>query len=183
MAVSELDDSCAQFAAFQAQAEELTAGLDEARFNWRSAPNQWSIEECLAHLIIVGQRQIPALETAIQHARECGWTGDGPFSYGPVERFVLDLAKPPVRNPLSAPARFRPLHGQPVTGVLTTFLHLQSQFRLQAEAARGLDLRRVKVPTPRSRFLRMSLGMTFAIAAAHERRHMEQAKRVRDLLG
>jgi hypothetical protein len=61
---------------------------------------------------------------------------------------------------------------------LPTFLHLESQFILQAEAARGLDLRRVKVSTPFSRFLRMSLGMMFAQAAAHQRRHLEQATRV-----
>jgi hypothetical protein len=178
MGFSELDEYRAQFETITAQAQELTSGLDEARFNWRPTPSGWSIEECLAHLIIVGQRQIRALEEGIRHGRESG----GPFSYGPVERFILGLAEPPVRNPLTAPARFRPLHGQPVTGVLPTFLHLQSQFMLQAEAARGLDLRRVKIATPRSRFLRVSLGITFAIVAAHERRHMEQARRVRNQL-
>ena len=30
-----------------------------------------------------------------------------------------------------------------------------------------------------SRFLKMSLGMMFAQAAAHERRHLAQARRVR----
>ena len=47
-------------------------------------------------------------------------------------------------------------------------------------AADGLDLRRVKVVTPISRWVKLSLGMAFAQTAAHERRHLEQSRRVRN---
>ena len=94
------------------------------------------------------------------------------------DRFIVRETEPPVRHPFSAPRRFVPLHGQPITAVLPTFLHVQRQFLLQLERAEGLDLARVKVTTPISRFLRLSLGMMFAQAAAHERRHMAQARRV-----
>ena len=87
-----------------------------------------------------------------------------------------------MRDPLPAPGRFVPLHGQPVTAVLPTFLHAQDQFTLQLERADGLDLRHVKVATPISLFLRMSLGMMFAQVAAHERRHLAQARRVQEKL-
>jgi hypothetical protein len=61
-------------------------------------------------------------------------------------------------------------------------LHLQSQLTLLAQSADGLDLARIKVPTPISRLIRLSLGMTFAQVAAHERRHLDQAWRVRKQL-
>jgi hypothetical protein len=109
-------------------------------------------------------------------------TGAGPFRYGPFERFVLRQTEPPVKRKVTAPKRFRPLHGQPVTAVLPSFLHLQSQLMLLAQSAEGLDLARIKVPTPISRLVRLSLGMTFAQVAAHERRHLEQAWRVRKQL-
>jgi hypothetical protein len=83
---------------------------------------------------------------------------------------------------MPAPQRFVPIHGQPVTGVLPTFLHVQRQFAIQIERADGLDLRRVKVPTPISRLFELSLGTTIAQAAAHERRHLAQARRVRERL-
>jgi hypothetical protein len=66
--------------------------------------------------------------------------------------------------------------------VLPTFLHVQSQLILQLALAGGLDLRRVKVATPISPLLKMSLGMMFAQVAAHERRHLQQAWRVREKL-
>ena len=78
--------------------------------------------------------------------------------------------------------RFVPLHGQPLTAIMPTFLHVQNMFQLQMQRADGLDLARVKVASPISRLLRMSLGAMFAQAAAHGRRHLEQARRVREKL-
>jgi hypothetical protein len=83
---------------------------------------------------------------------------------------------------MDAPKRFVPLHEQPITGILPTFLHVQDRFLIQIERADGLDLRRVKVPTPITKLLKMSLGSTLAQVAAHERRHLEQARRVRSRL-
>jgi len=180
--LSGLDPYRQQFEEIKTAAAELTAGLSEAQFNWRPGPGQWSIEECLSHLTMVGQWEVRALENSIDDARARGLTGDGPFAYSDIDRFIVHLSGPPVREPLPAPKRFVPLHGQPVTAILPTFLHVQSQFLLQLQRAEGLDLARVKVPTPISRLLKLSLGMTFAQAAAHENRHIEQARRVRHRL-
>ena len=115
-------------------------------------------------------------------ARARGLTATGPFEYPDYEKFILRETAPPVRHPLPAPRRFQPLHGQPITGILPTFLHVQSQFQLQMERAAGLDLARVKVATPISPLLKLSLGATFAQANAHAIRHLEQARRVREKL-
>ncbi|MCU1237633.1 MAG: hypothetical protein JWP63_5600, partial [Candidatus Solibacter sp.] len=77
---------------------------------------------------------------------------------------------------------FVPLHGQPVTGILPTFLHVQRHLGIQIERADGLDLRRVKVLTRITKLFKLSLGATLALTAAHERRHMAQARRVRERL-
>jgi hypothetical protein len=178
----ELEEYRQQFERIASEAKELTKGLTESQFNWRPAPDQWSIEECLAHLTAVGQVEVAAVETAVDEARAKGITGTGPFEYPIWERFILRETEPPVRHAMPAPKRFTPIHGQPITGVLPTFLHVQRQFTLQIERADGLDLRRVKVPTPITRLLKLSLGTALAQAAAHERRHMAQARRVRERL-
>ena len=176
---SELEKYRQQFEEIAAQAQELSAGLTEAQFNWRPSPEQWSIEECLSHLTMVGQAELLAIEAAIDEAKAKGVTGGGSFDYPVWERFILRETEPPVRHAMPAPKRFVPLHGQPVTGILPTFLHVQRNFAIQLARADGLDLRRVKVPTPITRLLKLSLGATLAQAAAHERRHIAQARRVR----
>jgi hypothetical protein len=178
MSVPELEQYRKEFEDIKMQAQEVTEGLDEARFNWRPSPKEWSIEECLGHLTMVGNWEIMAIEKAIDHAKASGLTGAGPFRYGPFQRFVLRQTEPPVGRKATAPKRFRPLHQQPITGILPSFLHLQSQLQVQIGRAEGLDLARIKVPTPIP-FVKLSLGMMFAQIAAHERRHLEQAKRVR----
>jgi hypothetical protein len=178
----QLQDYHQQFERIANEARELTAGLTEVQFNWRPRPEMWSIEECLAHLTLVGQVQVLAVEQAVDAARAKGVTGSGPFEYPAWERFLLRETEPPVRHPMPAPKRFVPLHGQPITGILPTFLHVQRQFTIQIERADGLDLRRVKVPTPMTPLLKLSLGATLVGVAAHERRHMAQARRVREQL-
>ncbi|HLK50435.1 MAG TPA: DinB family protein [Bryobacteraceae bacterium] len=179
MGVRELEEWQRQFQQVGEQAKGLTQGLTEAQFNWRPEPDSWSIEECLAHLTIVGQQEIRLIENAIQEGKARNVKGAGPFRYGWLERTILRQTEPPVRRRFTAPRRFRPLHGQPLTAILPTFLHVQRQFAQLAADAEGLDLARVKVATPISRLLKLSLGITLAQAAAHERRHLEQAHRVR----
>jgi hypothetical protein len=178
----ELEQYHQQFEQIAEQAKELSAGLTEAQFNWRPGPEQWSIEECLSHLTMVGQVELLEIEAAIDRAKAKGLTGVGKFEYPAWERFLLRETEPPVRHAMPAPKRFIPLHGQPITGILPTFLHVQRNFGIQIERADGLDLRRVKVPTPIIRLLKLSLGATLAQAAAHERRHLAQARRVRQRL-
>jgi len=179
---SEFEQYRRVFEDIQRQTPELIEGMDEARFNWRPGPDQWSIEECLAHLTVVGQWEIRALEEAIDQAHSRGLTGKPPFHYGPLDRYIVALTDPSSRRKFTAPRRFSPIHGQPTTAIVPTFLHLQSQFLLQLDRAQGLDWGRVKVATPISSLFKISLGMTFAQVAAHERRHMEQAQRVRQRL-
>jgi hypothetical protein len=179
---SELETFQQQIERVKEEARELTRGLNESQFNWRPAPDEWSIEECLAHLTMVGHWELRAIEEAIERGRSRGMTGSGPLHYGTIERFIIDMSGPSGKRKFPAPKPFVPLHGQPVTAILPTFLHVQDMFQLQMQRAAGLDLSRIKVATPISRFLKMSLGATFAQATAHERRHIEQARRVRSRL-
>lgn len=182
MHVPELIGYRKQFEEAADQAMELTTGLTEAQFNWRPAPGNWSIEECLGHLVSVGNYEVLQLQQAIEGGKSRNVIGEPPFHYGMLDRYIVGLSQPASGHQFSAPRRFHPLHGQPITGVLPSFLHLQSQFILQLENSDGLHLARVKVQTPISRFVRMSLGMMFAQICAHERRHLEQARKVRKKL-
>jgi hypothetical protein len=167
-----------QFAAVKAEASELVAGLDYAQFNWRPDPRSWSVAECLLHLNIVGQRYMRLLEQAMEEARARGLAGPGPFGYGRVGKWILANTEPPPKKKSKAGRAFMPPDDQPITAVLPTFEHLQEQMELRLEQANGLDLRRVKVPVPGMGPVRFNLLLTFAWIAAHERRHLWQARQV-----
>jgi len=177
---AELADLQQQFSAIRMEATGLVDGLDNGQFNWRPEAGRWSISECLAHLNIVGERYLRELEPTVAEARERGCTGAGPFGRGWVGGWILANTEPPPKRKFNA-RRFRsvPAPDQPITAVLPTFLHLQERVARLVESADGLDLGRIKVPAPGMGPVRLNLYATLAWIAAHERRHLWQARQVR----
>lgn len=80
--IEELRDHYEQFENIQEDALELTTPLSDVQFNWRPAPKQWSISECLAHLNVLDGLDLPVVRSAIDEGRAAGLTGKGPFQYG-----------------------------------------------------------------------------------------------------
>jgi DinB superfamily len=179
----ELAELARQFAALKAEAPTLVEGLKESQFNWRPDPRSWSMAECLLHLNIVGDRYVHLLEKTLVEARAHALLAPGPFTYGWLGKWILANTEPPPKRKSKAPRAFTPAYGQPITAVLPTFLHLQGQLALQLEQANGLDLARVKVPVPGWGPLKLNLYVTLAGIAAHERRHLWQARQVRGHAG
>jgi hypothetical protein len=174
--LAELDH---QFAALKAEASDLVTRLQNAQFNWRPDARSWSISECLVHLNMVGDRYVHLIEKTLPDARAGGLVGQGPFGHGWLGRWLLANTEPPPRRKSKAPRSFMPPDDQPITAVLPTFLHLQEQLTLLLAEANGLDLARIKVPVPGWGPLKLNLYVTLAGIAAHERRHLWQARQVR----
>jgi hypothetical protein len=57
----------------------------------------------------------------------------------------------------------------------------QVQYVDRLRQANGLDLARARVRSPVGAWLRFSLGAGFALMAAHERRHIWQARRITEM--
>ena len=176
----ELREYQRQFEAITADAGELLARLTDAQFNWRPVPGRWSIAECLAHLNVTGQMYLPLIERSIREARERRAFGRGPFRHGLLGNLFVRAAEPPAKIKIKTPKLFAPLPEHLLIVVAPAFSSLHEQlFRLLREAD-GIDLARARLTSPVTRFLRLSLGQCFAFIAAHERRHLWQARQVRD---
>jgi len=177
---SELAELDRQIAAAKADGASVVSGLDTKQFNWRPDPNTWSIAECLLHLNIVADRYVHLLENTLADARAQGRTAPGPFRFGMLDRWILENTEPPPKRKFKAPRSYKPTDDQPLTAVLPTFLHLQDQLAERIVQANGLDLKAVKVPTPGFGPVKLNLYITLAWIASHQRRHLWQARQVRN---
>jgi hypothetical protein len=177
---AELEGYRAQFEAIKRDASELVAGLSDAQFNWRPAPGVWSIAECLAHLNVTGQYFLPRIDRRLREARAAGMLSEGPFRYGLLSRVMVRGSEPPAKLKFKAPKIFQPMSEHLSAVIVPAFMTLQDQLVERLRAARGVDLRRVKVTSPVSSLVKISLGQVFPFVAAHERRHLWQARRVRE---
>lgn len=172
------------------EAEELAGGLTPEQLWWRPDEDRWSVGECLDHLVRTGAAYLEALDEAVEEGRRRGRFAEGPYRPGMVGRWLPRFLDPPPGLRVPAPPRIRPrrpgaerpgTEGGP--GPLPAFLALRGRLAGRLEAADGLDLRRVRVASPFVPLLRFDLGSAFRVVAAHERRHLWQARRVREAEG
>jgi hypothetical protein len=179
---SEIEGFQDQLLSIRQDAPGIVAGLSGEDVNRRPAPDRWSIGECFSHLNVAAKRSIETLDAAIADAQARGLTGSGPFVYPMLERVFVRSLEPPPKFRTRARKFLEPARQVNPEAVLREFFEWQDQFNERLRRADGLDLRRVRVQSPVVSWLRYSLGTAFATFLAHERRHLWQARRVRQEL-
>lgn len=169
-----------RFKMLRCDAEVLITDVSTEVFNTSPAPGAWSMAQCFDHLNTAGKQLVPRLEAAIDEAKKKGPFGEGPFRYGIFSRWFIRAMRPESGWKMPAPSSYAPADtALDPDDVLATFQALQDRLIACTERAQGLDLKQIRVSSPFFRLLRFSLGAWLAATAAHEERHLQQARRVR----
>lgn len=181
----ELQGYLRQIDAAKREGQALVAGLSQAQLNWRPGAERWSIAECLVHLNIAVTKTLPAFDRAIARGRARGLVGQGPFRYGWFANWMVRSMEPPPKRRMKTFKIFQVPPGatHSAAQVLPEFLRVRDQLAERVRQADGLDLRRPRVVSPVTPLLRMPLGAYFAFVIAHDRRHLWQARQVREAPG
>lgn len=181
----ELQDLLRQIEAVKAGGQALCAGLSESQFNWRPRPGRWSIAACLKHLNVAVTQTFPAFDRAIETGRAKGRFAPGPFRYRWVSRMIVSSMEPPPKFRMKTQAIFTPppAPSYALGQVLPEFLDVRDGLADRVRRADGLDLAGNRVISPASTFVRMPIGAYFQFILAHERRHLWQAREVRNAPG
>jgi hypothetical protein len=164
-------------------ARAIAGGLSDEQCNERPAAGRWSIAECVDHLNVVGDKAIRAIDPAIERAHREGRYASGPFRYGRLgARFVRSASGEPRarRRRYRTFSVYAPRRVLAIERVLADFKTLQDNLAERVEAAGGLDLARIKVTSPATRWVRLSLGLWLEMLAGHQERHLAQARDVRE---
>lgn len=176
--VQELEEYRLQFLAVIDDARGLFSNLSDEQFNWSLQPGIWSIAQCFDHLNITGKIYGATIDEKIAEARSQQRFSKGPFRHSWVDRLFTGVVEPPVKLKVKAPKRFIPQADKPLKLVSAEFLRLQEEFLKRLQNANGLDLTRMKVASPVTRLLQMTLLGVFGLVLAHERRHLWQAHQI-----
>lgn len=175
----ELASAVKQFQAFKGDTQDVLGRVNDAQVNWRRRPDEWSIGQCMEHLVLTCNEYKPTIQSTIDEGRAKGATGFGPFTHGKVMEWVIKNMEPPPRQKLKAPSRFR-AGEQPldIEAITLQIVQVQDEYCRLAREADGLDLASLKLSSPVTRLVRLTLGQTFRFLAAHQRRHLWQARQV-----
>ena len=178
--IAEIENYLDQLVSIKQAAPGLVSGLSVAQLNWRPAPDRWSIAQVLEHLNITADTYLPAIDGAVARGRASGVVSTGPFAYGLFERWWVKTMDAPPRRRFRAPGTLRPTPDALNGDVVQQFYDRQEAIAERLRRADGLDLRRVRVPLPMLPLYKMTLGQSFALMLAHERRHIWQAAQIRN---
>jgi hypothetical protein len=173
-----------QLAAAERDAEALVAGMSEELGQGRVEPGSWSVSECLDHLATANRVYLSALREAANRARSGGRPPRWPATPGWVGRLFVSSLEPPPKwwSRLKAPKIIRPRTAPLLANAYADFAASHADVRAFLRAQSGLDLAGVRFPNPFVRGIYFSLATGLRVIAAHERRHLWQAWRIRRAL-
>lgn len=177
-ASSQIDGYIQGFRGVKADAKHLVDQTDDHVLVQQPAPGEWSAAQCLDHLNIAGWLLLARMERQINDAQENGPYGEEPFEYGFISRTFVRLMDPESPVSIPAPPSYKPSDDGTLDPHTATkeFVQLQDDFIHCIEDSKGLDLRRVRVPSPALPIVSISLGAWYEATIAHENRHLTQAR-------
>jgi hypothetical protein len=165
-----------QLEELQAEILTLLEPLDDGQVNWRPEDRVWSIGQCVDHLGRTNAMVLEPLRLALTQGHAKGRIGKEPFRYGPLARWFLRSMSPQPRQRVKTPRKYTPAPEHEVQGLVREFTRVQQEMLVALGDAEGLDLGRVKMRSPALWLLRLPAGIWFAALAAHEARHLQQAR-------
>ena len=171
----------AAFDAVERDARALIAGVSESQGRWQPAPGSWSVAECLDHLATANRVYLRAMEPVSERALADGRVRRGPARPGLLGGWFARSLEPPARPLLrtKAPRAIRPRVAPALADAAAQFFASHQEVRAYLRRYGGIDLTGVTFPNPFIRGVRFSLATGLHVLAAHERRHVWQAWRVR----
>ncbi len=163
------------------RAEDLCEGLADEQLNWRPGKDRWSIAQCLDHLNRANGKIAAQLEAGIRDAKQSGKAAAGPWKPGWLEKLFIRMvgANPPMGVKSPVPPDFIPAERASREEVLPAFGSLHERFLACLDEVEQAGLVRVKISSPVSKLVKVSLGSWFAATIEHDLYHLGQAAQAR----
>jgi hypothetical protein len=158
------------------RAWSLIQSTDARLFTVRPNPSSWSAAECISHLSISSESFLPVLRAALDDARKRKLTTTKNPKMDLLGRILRWFLEPPIRAKTKTTAPFVPRAVRAKADAFGEFASLQSKLSEMLNAARGLDLGKVKIVSPFDKRVKYNVFSAFRILVAHQRRHLWQAE-------
>lgn len=158
--------------------EALFASLSDEQLTWKSNKKVWSILECFDHLYTVNGLYLPCIQEGLATAREKGLVSVEPFKPSWFGRLFIWGMQPDTKLKVKTLKLFKPKAGPQNLAVKQSFMDQQAAFVELIKQADPYNLNQIKITSPASRLVKLSIGEALTGLVAHERRHLLQAQNI-----
>lgn len=175
----ELREQIERIEAIKRDALALVDGLTDEQLNWRPDAARWSIGQCLSHVLISGAPYFSRLDGLLEEARNRERTGQPAFRKGAISRWFIRSMEPPPRFKAKTFRSMEPGEALSREPLVREFIGFHDELAARIRGMRGVDPDRARMNSPFFRPLRFTLGQAIALLVTHARRHLWQARQVR----
>jgi hypothetical protein len=157
-------------------------GLSPDQLLWSPGREEWSVAQVLDHLLRVGGPLLPKLRDALGQLPPAG-PNPAPFRFRLMERWLIGALSPGARFKSPVPPVYIPSSDRAhLADAVERFETLQRDLHRLIQDADGRDLNTVRVASPASRFMRLSVAAWLTATVTHEEYHLPQLRRLREAL-
>lgn len=164
-------------------AQSLFGGLDERQLNWRPDAASWSVAQCLDHLLNANREMFQAIDAATDGAGPRTLWQRLPVLPGVFGRMMIRSQSPETSRKFRAPGKIIPASSAIDPRITERFLANQREAAARVRALGARDVARIIMVSPFVAFITYSVLDGCRIVVAHQRRHLEQARRVTERPG
>ncbi|MCB0586773.1 MAG: DinB family protein [Phaeodactylibacter sp.] len=181
MANTYLNTIIERIARVSQEAQNAFGGLSANQLNWKPGEKQWSVGQCLEHLIVSNRTYFPQLKALGDDTRTPTFWERMPLLPGLWGKLLLKSITPEPRQKMASPTAFRPVLSQAPADIVGQFTAHNQELVKHLRNTRGLNHRHTIITSPANRIIVYSLYDAVNILANHEERHLLQAKRVMEM--
>ncbi|MBV9210063.1 MAG: DinB family protein [Acidobacteria bacterium] len=153
-------------------------GLSAEQLNWKPSAEEWSVGQCLDHLVMTNKQFFADFDRIIRGEKRATFWERLPFLPKLFGRLIINGTNPKNARKFKAPKVFAPASSSIEAEIVDNFITHQGEVAERLKALEGVDARRVRVTSPVAKVVTYSLLDACTIMVYHERRHFEQARRV-----
>ena len=164
-------------ASVAAEARTGFGRLDARQLNWRPTPTGWSVAQCLQHLLTANELMLRSAALALAKPLWTMW------QRLPVLPRILGYSlirsqSPTTKRKFRAPSKARPSSSEIGDDIVERFVAQHHRLTLWMESVDDHAAREAIMISPFIRFVTYSVLDGLRLIAAHDQRHLAQARRV-----
>lgn len=163
-------------------AEAEFGALTAEQLNLKPSQDSWSIAQCLDHLIVSNKTYFPRIEEIISGKYKKTFYQKLPLLPKLFGKILIKSVSPDTKRKTKTSKVFYPSSSELPGTLVRNFTAHNILLISLIERTHGLVPENIIISSPVSSAITYSLKDTFIILTLHEERHLNQAKRVKEII-
>ena len=154
--------------------------LNRDQLNWKPAVDRWSVAQCFDHLINSNSGYLPIFDSIVAGTFKSTFVQKLPGAPKMWGQLLIKSLDPKTTRKLKAPKKFQPASSDLRASIIDDFVGNQDRVLESMEKLKVFEIERIIITSPVASVVTYSVLDAFRIVAVHERRHFQQAQRVKE---